>query len=296
MILRSIGHAEELDSLQVIQKLAAKLPKDSRNEWGLYGRSKIGGGRVTCELFCAFMRTHVKDRRFCADTDTAEDCSRSRHAEKRPAARPKQATYATTEKIRCFFCDGHHFIQWCETFNEMTVKQRRKWASENRVCQQCLSKTHETDSCHRKRPCGLNGCRQRHHTLLHDSDSTVEVIGATQPAATQRILMKTCVLNVVTAKGKRRCRAFLDEGSSLTLMNRSLAEELGLSGPESKMDIKTVSGIDTMDTMKVNLKVGNIQTGQVFQLRDVTSIRNLNMTSPAVTGKQLSRCFGKCEI
>ena len=249
-ILRSIGLAEELDSLQVIQKLTAKLPKDSRNEWGFYGRSKVGGGRVTCELFCAFMRTHVKDRRFCADTDMSEDGPKSRLTEKRPATRPKHATYATTEKIRCFFCDDHHFIQRCETFKRMTVRERQKWASENRVCSHCLSKTHETSSCHRKRPCGLNGCQER-----------------------------------------RRCRAFLDEGSSLTLMDRSLAEDLGLSGPEKQMDIKTVSGIDTMDTMAVEVEVENIQTGQIFRLRDVTSIRGLNMTSPAVSGRQLKSLF-----
>ena len=121
-ILRSMGHAEELDSLQIIQKLAAKLPKDSRHEWGLYGRSKVGGGRVTCEFFCAFLRTHVKDRRFCADSDITED--RPRRLESRPASRQKQTAYATTDKIRCFFCDSQHFIQRCEAFKRMAVKER----------------------------------------------------------------------------------------------------------------------------------------------------------------------------
>ena len=34
------------------------------------------------------------------------------------------------------------------------------------------------------------------------------------------------------------------------------------------MDIKTVSGIDTMDTMAVEVEVENIQTGQISRLRD----------------------------
>lgn len=99
--------------------------------------------------------------------------------------------------------------------------------------------------------------------------------------------MKTCVLDVVTSKGRRRCRAFLDEGSSVTLMDRSLANELGLSGPKKPMDIKTMSGITTMETMTFDLKVKNIQTGKIFKMDGVTCVPSLNLSPPVISNKRL---------
>ena len=65
-IIRHVGQSNELNNLQVIQALTSKLPRDSRAESGAYGRIKTEGGTLTCGLFAAFLKGHIKGRRFCS--------------------------------------------------------------------------------------------------------------------------------------------------------------------------------------------------------------------------------------
>ena len=106
-----------------------------------------------------------------------------------------------------------------------------------------------------------------HHRTLHDTPSSTEVIGATQAAAASCVMMKRCVINAVTPDGRRRSRVFLDEGSSVTLMDRSLADELQLSGPEGLMDTKTATKVRTVETMTVELQIENSENGYKFKLK-----------------------------
>ena len=57
-IIRHMGQSHELNCNQVMQALTSKLPRKSRHEWGNYGRSKVDGGTLTCDLFAAFLKAH----------------------------------------------------------------------------------------------------------------------------------------------------------------------------------------------------------------------------------------------
>ena len=301
-IIRHVGQSSELNSLQVMQVLTSKLPRDSRHEWGSYGRSKVEGGTLTCDLFAAFLKAHIKDRRFCSGAgyrQLARDGSDPKRKGNEPkTSRPRQTTCAT-EQLKCFFCEQPHYIQRCDKFKTLSVDERHQWIKERRQCLRCLSTGHSTSTCHRRRPCGLGGCRELHHRMLHGAaaEMSSEVIGATQDATPSCMLMKTCVIdiNVVTPNGKRRCRAFLDEGSSVTLMDRSLADELKLSGPRCSMDIKTVTGVKTVETVTVSMRIENPENGRKFRLANVTCVRDLRLSPPAISNKRLRMLYQELE-
>ena len=157
----------------------------------------------------------------------------------RLVSRPKRHTCSATSNVwktsdvRCFYCGNDHFIQRCDAFQQLAMEEHKQRATENKACRRYLSTKHETSACHRTRPCGRNGCVEMHHSLLHGPPSTsTGLIGHTTSASTSHDLMKTRVMDVSTLGERWRCRAFLDEGSSVTLVAKALAEELDLVGPK----------------------------------------------------------------
>ena len=71
----------------------------------------------------------------------------------------------TTKTCEC--CGGYHPIWKCEVFSQKTVDSRWKLAIEKHLCFRCLGSSHRGSTCTRSRLCGLEGCMNTHHRLLH---------------------------------------------------------------------------------------------------------------------------------
>ena len=102
-------------------------------------------------------------------------------------------------------------------------------------------------------------------------------MGATHSERTI-VFMKTVVVKLLGPKGgKVECVAYLDEGSSVTLMSGSLASELGVDNSGLKCDLKlqTLNGPKSDKAEKLSVFVQNVGTGNKFKLNDVYSIKEL---------------------
>jgi len=49
----------------------------------------------------------------------------------------------------------------------MGVSKRWECAKKFKLCFRCLGEGHQGQSCYRSRLCGLDGCQEVHHRLLH---------------------------------------------------------------------------------------------------------------------------------
>lgn len=146
-------------------------------------------------------------------------------------------------------CSGrNHKVKDCATFKRWDVDSRWKTIQDHHLCRTCLGK-HGRRPCKVQAVCGVQGCQQRHHELLHSSaqkhgppteegqnstrqdDSSEEGLNAhhaTKKATLFRILPVT-----LTWKGKSvETFAFLDDGSDMTLVEKSIAERLGIDDGE----------------------------------------------------------------
>ena len=83
--------------------------------------------------------------------------------------------------------------------------------------------------------------------------------------------------------------AYLDEGSSVTLMSQSLAEEIGYRGRRHNLRMKTMSGISEQESTLVNVTIGNVKSGTKYQLADVVTIPVLALDKNPVPMKTLRR-------
>ena len=310
-ILETIGSDNELNNLRTINELVHKLPLDSQHAWGQYGRRRAEeDGEVTCRIFCDFLEEHAKDRQFGAVR--IKQINQEASAKKpQPLPRKEKQSYATTTRndaeagpelvpemrqrheaggrarISCYFCKQQHWISRCQAFQELTCDQRWKWTETSRSCVRCLSTSHQTQQCHRQLPCGIDGCKEKHHALLHAASRTTNVVGTIHQS--QKImLMKTVVMRIHGPVASKQCVAYPDEGSSLTLIEKDLAEEMGLSMKPDTMRIRTMTGVTEHDIGKLNLRVSSVATGGEFALRDVVAVDKLELSKNPVTVRDLA--------
>ncbi|KFD60765.1 hypothetical protein M514_27044, partial [Trichuris suis] len=77
---------------------------------------------------------------------------------------------SSEEKSRsCALCEKEHILSACPQFREATPVRRAEIAKELQQCFACLSASHRARFCPCKVSCGVDGCKQRHHRLLHGS-------------------------------------------------------------------------------------------------------------------------------
>ena len=183
--------------------------------------------------------------------------------------------FGTTEEKRdhpCKVCNQKHPIWKCDMFKGM--EHRKKWETAKKLglCYRCLGKGHLGDSCTWNRECGIDGCKDRHHRLLHEEkvtsgymegkadtpiteenkSSTYETV---QEHAQRSIALRT--VPVILKHGERRLQVncFLDEGSDTSYVNEDVVEELGLYGRKEKVIINVANG------QKVNLMSATMEIG-----------------------------------
>ena len=73
----------------------------------------------------------------------------------------------TTKTLVCYLCSQDHRIMDCVKFKQKTVIERKNFVKEQKLCFNCLSKAHMLKECQSELRCRVDGCKQKHHTLLH---------------------------------------------------------------------------------------------------------------------------------
>lgn len=162
------------------------------------------------------------------------------------------------KQIKCAYCkDNSHPLNKCDKFQKLSLSERNKFITENKVCSNCLFLGHETKDCKSRHNCRI--CSQRHHTSLHEdmpvqnvtlktecSISSPELHSVAEPSAPPptlgvsgptnkndcTVLLTTALVNVRPIDPKpftpRLVRALVDQGSQVTLISESCVQRLGL--------------------------------------------------------------------
>ena len=187
---------------------------------------------------------------------------------------PKVNTHSTAVSRsyeKCSFCSGKHAIWDCSVFARKGLNARLQFMCQNHLCDNCGKQGHISKFCYGKSRCTKSNCTLKHHTLLHrdssfstnrsrtqyprtsskdvgtstneDSDSpTVFGFSTTVPSS------DSVYLNVIPVKVSARNKsiltyAFLDQGSTATLCDERLLDQLDISGEKlsSKLPPSTVN-------------------------------------------------------
>lgn len=252
---------EHLCNPMLLHELVEKLPAIYKMQWSAYKRaSQI----VNLATFGNFMSDLVNTASDVTLPDLSVSSSKSTrptsqrhksklfvHTEEAPQDEPEMHQTLEDNKKRCSYCSSiDHEIHRCMRFKDLNVDTRWKVMRKNGLCRICLI-PHRRWPCRSGKECGVNGCRLRHHALLHILDDDIprdhieagpsvsrnnQIVHHNVHHVLPTVLFRYLPVLIEGSNGKSvHTFAFLDDGSSSTLMEEGIANKLGVDGPSDPL-------------------------------------------------------------
>nr|XP_029724601.1 uncharacterized protein LOC115264719 [Aedes albopictus] len=126
-----------------------------------------------------------------------------------------------------------HRLRHCVDFKELRYAERLKLVTREKLCHVCLNE--HGGKCKFKIRCNIGDCREFHISLMHPVGNTVKM---SAPIRTNCTVLFRIVPVQLHCGGKTvSVLAFLDEGSSVTLVEKKLADRLGAVGIQERLTI-----------------------------------------------------------
>ncbi|XP_053699026.1 uncharacterized protein LOC128745996 [Sabethes cyaneus] len=193
---------------------------------------------------------------------------------------------AVVIKEQCAVCKGNcPSVTKCKRFEEFSYES--KWApvKECKLCRKCLRK--HNGSCKQSKPLETNECELLHYPLLHNTQKheasrSVLPVAASYPNTNtepktdhccnihqgqSEIMFRIVPVMLYGPTKTIRTYAFVDDGSELTLMEQSLADELGVQGPIRSLCLRWTGGTQKMSqSQQVNLQISGVHSSKRYEL------------------------------
>lgn len=247
--MQSLKHPEYLNDQRLLRDLTAKLPGNLRGRWleHLEDQKALASPEdpytsPTIAEFYDWIKPH----------ENLATVLVSDHVPRRGKTNPVNLHDNRVPTRNCILCKSAHKTKDCFKFQQLDISKRRDLAFKERLCFACCdSTTHVARNCKYSKPCSVNGCGQKHHPLLHiNKESRQEIVNCHTRKRKQ--IYYEIIPVVLKHRGKEiQTFAFLDSGSSATLIQADLMKELGVVGKSSPMTLAWTNG----KTIRENLSM-----------------------------------------
>ena len=293
----------------LISKLEQKLSLSLLTEWGRY-KLMYHAQWPSILQFSQFLDFHaeVAQEVMVKPVPSKELEANHQQSQRRRA----QSVYLLDErkerfKLSCYYCEGEHSMKSCEKFSKLKLEVRRKWVKDQLRCFVCLGKHLQKDCRWKddvKRRCGVNGCELRHWKLLHmepemsvvmKTNDEAEILLHTKSFSKQQVLFRVVPVKLYgTNKKIISTYAFLDDGSSVSMIEQSVADELGLEGKAADLCMRWTG--DTIKCEKqsrqVAVKISGISPRhRMFEMQNVHTMRNLALPKQTICADVLKKKY-----
>ncbi|XP_055628954.1 uncharacterized protein LOC129770265 [Toxorhynchites rutilus septentrionalis] len=301
---------EYLYNITLLQELVDRLPPMIKLNWAMYrqGKNQVSLGdfsewlnslaeaasTVTIPSLTTFAES--KTRRGRKDNGFLNS-----HHETPLLSGRKQIS--EDQHATCCICNGTCVsVERCKKFLSFDHSTRWQNMRERKLCRCCLKK--HRGFCKSKNECGVSGCTSKHHQLLHNNSSfkprtpqpqNFEQITATPQPRTTSVAEHNCNIHrsddtevlfryvpvILYGHGvKIETYAFLDDGSSLTLLENDLAVELKLDGVAHPLCLQWTADTCRYEesSQKVSLQIsGSRNPGVQYHLPAVHTVKQLKL-------------------
>ncbi|XP_058817455.1 uncharacterized protein LOC131680761 [Topomyia yanbarensis] len=284
----------------LIQELVDKLPARDKREWVRYKKRK---SVVTLRTFTDFVSMIVSEA--CeanAGVGSAVYKPLSNEASSRNRAREKgtlnhhggqeeqtKAIQITEQKRKqCKVCHRtDHRLRFCQDFEKMRLADRIKIVERYKLCKVCLN-DHGTAQCKFNLRCRVGNCRERHHYLLHNGVESVAINAHIR--TNERIMFRMLPVTLYNGNKAVNTIAFLDEGASVTLLEKSLADRLDVAGVHEPLTIKWTADVTRVESnsMRMNLWISARGSGNKIKLQMVRTVDELTLPHQELKAAELS--------
>ncbi|XP_058836884.1 uncharacterized protein LOC131693240 [Topomyia yanbarensis] len=272
----------------LVQQLAEKLPPEYQMKWIEYKRGKKG---TPLRLFTDYI-TDIGDvaSEAAAYSSTVNDVAR--YSKVKPARKKefvhvhdsasKREEGVQLERVSksCWICKRtDHRIRFCDDFRKMNIVERLKAVDKQKLCGICLNR-HGDNPCGSKVRCTVKNCKGNHHTLLHRVEESVQLQRVECNAhrdADRSVIFRMAPVTLHYGKKRYETLAFMDEGSSTTLMDEAIAQILKVEGELEPLIVTWTGDINRFEngSRKVDLLLSVKGSKEKVPLENVRTVSEL---------------------
>ena len=301
--VESSGLTAHLNNPTLLQELTDKLPPQIRLNWALYKQNTTAANIVTLGSWLFEIARAVTD---VSVFTTNEDSKSCRSRKERSSVNIHESTSSTTTSSskstpKCNICNSTCAnASFCESFKALEYGQKWKAVKDYKLCRKCLKK-HNQSRCNVDKRCGINNCQMRHHSLLHNpsKDNNLTTTASTSTcnihkATSERVLFKVIPVVLYGKTSSISTFAFLDDGSSVTMVEEEVADELGLSGSPDPLCLKWTG--DTVrveqNSRRVSMEISaSAVNSKKYQLQNVRTVKSLSLPVQSVDRTELEKQY-----
>lgn len=304
--LTQIGFVSDINNTENLRKIVRRLPVHIRSKWAERASRLIEQGS---EPDFGDLLTFVQERVQVANTMYGQDLanapkvmhkSSGKSVSRDNSRRDRVVTLNTTagsklpdnespgnkrKCLSCIYCKGGHKLRFCDQFKGISVDEKLSVIRNHKMCENCLNFKHSAKFCRLNSCCEIDGCNEKHHTLLHGVNYQNVNTGSGQSnccaAAEKSTMLNKVSLRIVPvviegSSGQVKTYALLDEGSDVTLCTDKLVKRLGATGRPREFTITTVNhSSERRNGLEVSLKVSPIDKSETVVLNRVWSVERL---------------------
>ncbi|KAM8712018.1 hypothetical protein ACLKA7_012524 [Drosophila subpalustris] len=306
IFLETANAAQHLNNPVLLSDLVNKLPIRIRIDWSRYAA-------------CIRPYPNIKNfgdwiNHMAMDVSRATLATASSKQHGKGDQRSNQKTLMQTstdaphkmEQNGCFKCKGNHILEKCESFSKETIEDRWTLVKKAYLCYGCLRQGHSLKSCKKKQECGISDCKSYHHHLLHKNKTNssnveqketpkhqaTETVN-TIKAGTSKLLFKVLPVEVTGPNGFIvETFAFVDEGSSATLINENLAKNMGINQPKEKLSLNWIgSYTKDVQSMRCQFRIRSAGSSKRWLRLMGNTVPNMNLPLQSLNADSLTAQF-----
>ena len=206
--LESIGYLDEINSADNLRRIVQRLPFHLRTKFvEVADQIQEAGQRTNISHIAEFVKIKARAANNPVFGCVIDD-ARGRSDSQRRKPKPKRATLPdergnafSTQEIDfregqssspghkeapstryavCPVCNAAHPLAKCKIFIEKNFEERLQVMRKAQLCHNCFKYGHIAVGCLARSTCEVQGCKTRHHTLLHPPPSRQPVENKTR--------------------------------------------------------------------------------------------------------------------
>ncbi|XP_058827121.1 uncharacterized protein LOC131687099 [Topomyia yanbarensis] len=292
---------DHLNNPMLVQELMEKLPPSYKLEWVRFKRGKHD---TPLRIFTDFMTDIVSDVSEISDFSDWSRNDSGRFAKEKPKKkefvhihdsatnRSCDPQRATAGKPTRFCKRSDHKIRSCEDFKNMTIGERLKAVETLKLCGLCLN-NHGNSRCNFKLRCTVKDCGGNHHYLLHRREELVQVMEVScnaHKSLCRGVIFRMVPVTLSVGELSFNTWAFLDEGSSSTLIEEAIAKRLRAKGETEPLIVTWTNDIKRHENFsrKINLTLSAHGCRDKFHLENVRTVSELVLPKQSVRFVELA--------
>ncbi|XP_062702323.1 uncharacterized protein LOC115254316 [Aedes albopictus] len=309
------GMVEHLVNPMLITELVEKLPPTTKMEWVRHKRQQAAVDLSTFSDFLSEIVSEATEATLYAEPRIDSRPNRD-WKEKRPKGKEHQGFLnahvgvehsshqlsdqrkggdQNVNRTPCRGCNSlEHRTRGCEDFRRLVWSDKVKIAEKWKMCKMCLNE-HGEARCRFKGHCNVGDCKERHHSLLHPPSSNTPLSTNCHVHDSEQHPVIFRMVPIKLHHEGRTCNviAFLDEGSSYSLMESNVAEQLKLKGAWEPILVKWTAGMSRLErnSRRVDVSISPSGSNEKLLLRNVHTVQELQLPEQKIRFAEVAARF-----